>query len=283
MLVGWDMELRIRISGRPRDARTAVVLLHGYLCLSPRAYWGAFLPLRSRLAACGMDLVLGRTPRTGNVVTRARRLASHLAALPHEKLILVGHSMGGLDARLVASRLDPERRIRKVVTIGTPHRGSPAAEWVLRRGPWPAALLRAIDRGALRDLTREGASRLERLMPDREDVYYLALGGAFPTARLASPFAEFAERVAEGEPGPNDGLVPLRSALRWQGAMTLEAHHLGLIGLPLRQGVSWPGSRATCCTTPIARVLIDRIAPRALTGAIGVGQCVARDPGQLTP
>ena len=138
-----------------------------------------------------------------------------------------------------------------------------------RRGPWPAVLLRAIDRGALQDLTREGASRLERLMPDREDMDYLALGGAFPTARLASPFAELAARVAEGEPGPNNGLVPLRSALRWQGAITIEAHHLGLIGLPLRHGVTWPGSRALPASAPIIHVLVDRLAPRPTMALAG--------------
>jgi hypothetical protein len=41
---------------------------------------------------------------------------------------------------------------------------------VLSRGSWPALLLRLIDRGALRDLTRDGARRLDRMMPDRSDV-----------------------------------------------------------------------------------------------------------------
>jgi hypothetical protein len=78
--------------------------------------------------------------------------------------------MGGLDARFVASQLDPDRRITGVVTIGTPHRGSAAVERVLSRGSWPALLLRLIDRGALRDWTRDGARRLDRMMPDRSDV-----------------------------------------------------------------------------------------------------------------
>jgi triacylglycerol lipase len=99
------------------------VLLHGYLCLSSRAYWRGLGPVRRALAAAGVEVVLGDAPRTGGVAARAERLARSLAKLPHRHLVLVGHSMGGLDARYVASRLDLARRVRRVVTIGTPHRG----------------------------------------------------------------------------------------------------------------------------------------------------------------
>jgi triacylglycerol lipase len=40
---------------------------------------------------------------------------------------LVGHSMGGLVATYALKRLDERRRIRRVVTLGTPHRGTPLA------------------------------------------------------------------------------------------------------------------------------------------------------------
>jgi triacylglycerol lipase len=230
-----------------------MVLVHGYLCLSPRAYWAAFLPSRLRLGAVGIDVVLARTPRTGSVMHRAGRLARQLSRLPHRHLVLVGHSMGGLDARLVASRLDPERRVRAVVTIGTPHGGSPAAEWVLgNRGRWPVSLLRWIDRGALRDLTREGAHRLDRFMPDRPDVDYLAMAGSYPLDRLPPAFQDVAAQVQADEPGPNDGFVPLGSALRWQRAATLETDHLGLIGLTMGQGRPPAPAAAT-------RILLTRL------------------------
>jgi triacylglycerol lipase len=241
--------------GHAAGAESAVVLVHGYLCLSPRAYWASFLPSPLRLGAIGIDVVVARMPRTGNVLRRAGRLAHQLSRLPHRRLVLVGHSMGGLDARLVASRLDPERRVRTVVTIGTPHGGSPAAEWVLNRRRWPAPLLRWIDRGALRDLTREGAHRLDLLMPDRPDVDYLAVGGACPPTRLPPAFRDVAAQVAADEPGPNDGFVPLGSALRWQGAVTLETDHLGLIGLPV-------GQRRPPAPAAATRILLTRLSRR---------------------
>ncbi len=43
---------------------------------------------------------------------------------PGEKVNLIGHSMGGLNARLFTSRFDLGVRVASVTTIGTPNRGS---------------------------------------------------------------------------------------------------------------------------------------------------------------
>ena len=188
----WERSLALpMLGGRPAPPRphceTAVVLLHGYLCLSARAYWHGLRPVRPALAAAGALVMHVCVPRTGGVAARAGCVARRLATLPYPNLILVGHSMGGLDARYVASRLDPERRIRRVITIGTPHLGSAAAEWALARSPWPAPFLRLIDRGALRDLTRDGAAQLDRAMPDRPDIRYRAVVGRYRAGRWPSP------------------------------------------------------------------------------------------------
>src|SRR5215213_9458500 len=158
----------------------AVVLVHGYMCMSRTAYWQGLASLRRDLLAAGCPAVVSCVPRTSDVASRARHLARCLAKLPQRRLMLVGHSMGGLDARFAASRLDPGRRIGHVVTLGTPHRGTPLADLALRDRVCLTRLLRFADRGALGDLTSEGAGRLDELMPDRPDVAYLSLAGACP-------------------------------------------------------------------------------------------------------
>jgi pimeloyl-ACP methyl ester carboxylesterase len=40
---------------------------------------------------------------------------------------VVGHSLGGLVATYLLKALDRGRHVRRVVTLGTPHRGTPAA------------------------------------------------------------------------------------------------------------------------------------------------------------
>ena len=68
----------------------------------------------------GMDL---RTSAIG-----VQRLIDELARRPgFEYADIVGHSMGGLIATHVLKSLDFGRAIRRVVTLGTPHHGTPLA------------------------------------------------------------------------------------------------------------------------------------------------------------
>ncbi|CAL9428995.1 alpha/beta fold hydrolase [Streptomyces sp. enrichment culture] len=72
----------------------------------------------------------------------ARRLARFVEPLlerrrrdvPGARVVLVGHSMGGLVARYYAECLDERRRVRRVVTIGMPYLGSVKALTVLANG-----------------------------------------------------------------------------------------------------------------------------------------------------
>lgn len=250
-----------------RHGEVAVVLVHGYLCMSRAFYWQGLLPLRRELVALGYPVVRSCQPRTGPVEARARQLAAFLGTLPHRRLILVGHSMGGLDARWVASRLDPERRVAHVVTIGTPHRGTAVADWALRDSVWLTRFVRCIDRGALLDLSLEGAERLNEAMPDREGVGYASLAGTCPAGRLTGPLRRMAERVGRDE-GPNDGVVSLRSALRGPVAVSLAANHLELIGHRLLNGMAVPElSRATQPVMAL-RALLVRALAEAAEGAL---------------
>lgn len=245
----------------------AIVLVHGYFCLSPAVYWQGLRPVRRELLAAGHPVVCSRQPHTGPVSFRAQHLARFLDRLPYQHLILVGHSMGGLDARFVASRLDPHERIRHVVTVGTPHRGTAVADRALRDTQWLTRLARFIDRGALGDLTLENAERLNALMPDRPDVGYVALGGSCPTPLLIGTLRRLGERLAADE-GTNDGLVSLRSALRGSETLAVNANHLELIGHWLPGGIA--GSR-------VSRLLEPRAALRRVLGRIlGASPSMAR-------
>lgn len=82
-----------------------------------------------------------RTPPTASLPTRAARLAEtiHATARRGAALHLVGHSSGGLDVRLftapgvvLPTAVDVEplaARVRSVVTISTPHHGTPLASF----------------------------------------------------------------------------------------------------------------------------------------------------------
>jgi hypothetical protein len=99
--------------------------------------------LAARLAAMGIDTLIQfvRTSATASLPRRAARLAEAVATAARDDgpVHLIGHSSGGLDARLftapgvvLPTSADVERavaRVRSVVTIATPHHGTPLASF----------------------------------------------------------------------------------------------------------------------------------------------------------
>lgn len=109
--------------GAPRDRRPPVLLIHGYGC-SRAAWWW----LRPRLEAAGWTVAtLNLEPVYASIDDYidplVRRIDAVLGEAGAEKLILVGHSMGGLVARAYLQRFGGAR-VAGLVTLGTPHQGS---------------------------------------------------------------------------------------------------------------------------------------------------------------
>jgi triacylglycerol lipase len=115
----------------------------GFANLGDFAYFGHVKDLFAEVApALGVDgeVRVARTEPTASLPRRAALLAETVSELLDESdcdISIVGHSSGGLDARLLVT---PEvalptavdvnrcaRRVRAVVTIGTPHHGTPLA------------------------------------------------------------------------------------------------------------------------------------------------------------
>src|SRR3954447_23540708 len=203
-------------ASRPPDD-VAVVLVHGYLCVWPGLYWYGLRPLRRSLLARGIPVLTSRQPRTASVELRAGQLASLLERLPHRRLVLVGHSMGGLDTRWVASRHDPQRRISPVVTVGPPHRGTRPAEGPPRRGggaprppparpPGPPARPRRPARPHARG---RGPARRRHAGPPRR---HLPLARRLPERPRPAPLLPPARRAAarRGRRQRRPGWRPLR-------------------------------------------------------------------------
>ncbi|MGW0791670.1 esterase/lipase family protein [Streptomyces sp. NPDC002911] len=110
------------------DDRPPVVLLHGFA--DNRS---VFVLLRRSLARHGWDHLesLNYSPLTCDIRTAAELLDRHVeeicARTRHREIDIVGHSLGGLIARYYVQRLGGDRRVRTLVTLGTPHGGTAAA------------------------------------------------------------------------------------------------------------------------------------------------------------
>ena len=124
--------LRIPAGGREAPP---VVCVHGFH-LTGSCMWGHRQTLERRGRAT-RALFLGLPYRSAEVYARAltRAMASVAEALPAAKIDVVAHSMGGLILRLVlAENPGLAARVRRIVTLGTPHHGTALLHW-LRRGP----------------------------------------------------------------------------------------------------------------------------------------------------
>ena len=69
-----------------------------------------------------------RLPAAASVPERAQMLVDKIDAMAHDRVDIIAHSLGGLDARYALSRLGLARRVRALVTVGTPHHGTPLAD-----------------------------------------------------------------------------------------------------------------------------------------------------------
>src|SRR5690348_14070009 len=118
------------------------------------------------IADRGHPLIIPRVHPTAGIVTRARQLKEtilrqlEILNRPRDPIIIIAHSMGGLDARYMISCLGMADRVRALVTVSTPHRGSPYADWCLqhlgqRLGGLGLARFIGLDVQALADLTTE--------------------------------------------------------------------------------------------------------------------------------
>ncbi|KAL8364067.1 hypothetical protein RB601_009697 [Gaeumannomyces tritici] len=245
-----------------------VVLAHGLLGFAtlelaqlfpPIEYWHG---IRAALEARGVTVITPSVPASASIQVRAARLAEQIAAaVPAGTPVnIVAHSMGGLDARLMASpAFEPEllsrsatagRRLNvaSLVTVSTPHHGSSYADHVIAAlGPRRFERARGVlasatgwsDTGAFEQLTpRHMDAVFNPATPDHPDTAYFSYGAMTDgPPPLMSPF-RVCHRVIEEREGPNDGLVSVRSA-RWGSYRgTIKGvTHLGLINWTNR--LSW--------------------------------------------
>ena len=108
----------------PAPAPTPVLLLHGVLCNA-----GVLHPLKRYLAARGIGplYALSYGPPLASIESfagqTAEKIDAILAATLARQVVIVAHSMGGLVARAYIRR-HGGTKLRRVITIGAPHRGS---------------------------------------------------------------------------------------------------------------------------------------------------------------
>ncbi len=208
-------------------ALPTLALLHGFLGFSNSGPIEYFRGVRKALRKKHLGPLIPDVPAAGTIAERAEALARKLFCSDAPAFALIGHSMGGLDARYLITHLDPDRRVKSLLTVATPHHGTVLAAWMLEsRGPVPA-WFRYVGRPALDELTP--AARTAMPIPDRPDVDYSSYASQRPLRELPFWLRPYGRVIPED----NDGMVPVSSA-RWGTFRgTVRADHVELLGWSL--------------------------------------------------
>ncbi len=163
---------------RRRDLRT-LVFVHGLA-----ANRAGFLPLQAFLRSRGHGRQLAINYRSaGSIEALALQLKRELdAKVRGGRIDLVAHSMGGLVARFYLQQLGGARRVDRLITLGTPHQGTHAANFV------PSALVRQLLPDSpfirhLNELPPPGALQVSSIVAGRDILVQ-------PTEAASCPFGE---------------------------------------------------------------------------------------------
>jgi triacylglycerol lipase len=227
-------------------AKHTIVLAHGILgfgnVIGSRMPISYFNGVAAHLSQKGHKVIAPQVNPIGSVEQRAGQLKQMIldeVPAPAD-FHLIAHSMGGLDARsLLRSNPDLAKRMKTLVTIGTPHRGSPVADAITDPtqplfAHLPMFLVMALqsDAGALNDLTTLAASKFDDETPDVMGVRYIEVTGDASQAGLLSFLFGLAAIVRTITGEANDGVVTRSSALHdtHEQLDDWPVDHLGEIG-----------------------------------------------------
>jgi triacylglycerol lipase len=220
--------------------RSPIVLVHGLfgfdqVRMGPLVLVDYFHGIPPVLRAAGNRVLVPKLSPTASIASRAIQLKAFIdRESPGEPVHLIGHSMGGLDSRYMITHLGMASRVLSLTTLGTPHRGSPFADWALARFArlFGTILDRlGIPRQAFDDLTVARCKTFNDETPNAQGVRYFSVAGHHRMHWSNPPWRLTAPVVARAE-GPNDGIVSLSSAKWGESFEVWDADHMSLVNWP---------------------------------------------------
>jgi triacylglycerol lipase len=184
------------------------------------------------VAKLGNPTLIANVHPTASIETRASQLKARILSELGEdgpKIVIIGHSMGGLDARYMIAKLGMASRVGALVTVTCPHRGSPYADWCIntlghRLGTLKLLEFLHIDVGGFTDLTTQRCAAFNEQIPDDPAVKYFSVSAARPIDRIP-PWGIHSYKIIHEVEGDNDGLVSVKSSQWGEHLGTWPADH----------------------------------------------------------
>ena len=237
-LIRWEydhecnkiMTHKIRVDSQVCATKYPLLMVHGigFRDLKYLNYWGR---IPREIMRNGARVYYGHQEAMGTIEDNARDIQARIFEILEEthceKVNIIGHSKGGLDARYMISEYNMGPYVSSLTTIATPHQGSELLDVAVRM---PDRMFRRIssiiDRHfrnlgdknpdcytSSRQMLPAYAKEFNKQVTDAEGVYYqsyaLLMKNMFSDSLLFIPYA-----IMKYIKGPNDGLVCIESA-KW--------------------------------------------------------------------
>lgn len=182
-----------------------------------------FSGICSHLNASGIETYTSRVSFTGSLENRSADLKKFILSIlektGHRKVHIIGHSMGGLDARHMITLGGMAGKVASLTTIGTPHKGAYIIDWALENGGGKVIemLNSLFSTDGFHNLTTDYCKNLNERIRHRESkngVRYQTYSCSQDMEQIFLPL-QMTWKVIHEKMGPNDGLVSERSQ-RWR-------------------------------------------------------------------
>ncbi|MEE9515433.1 MAG: hypothetical protein V3V54_05315 [Candidatus Brocadiales bacterium] len=234
------LRLKKKKTHLPRGTKYPIVLAPGLFGYNSKVL-SYFLGISKYISSLGCE-VTATTTETAPIGKRAALLKTQVNDFSKktgaEKVNIISHSMGGLDSRYAISKLGLHEKVASLITIATPHHGTPVADWGMKRFTPLVRLLEKFmgtDPQCFNDLTRESCKEFNDKVKNVEGVKYFTYSGSKEKSKT-SPLLWPVYDLITREEGENDGLVSVRSA-KWQDSGNgvsymgnFNADHLNFMG-----------------------------------------------------
>ena len=116
-----------------------IVLAHGVAIREGRI-WKAFGRIGKILREAGYVVYTANTDGFGTIENNAEQLKAQIEEILNkegvDKVNIVAHSKGGLDAKYMMNQLDMASSVASLTTLCTPHKGSRMATWIYSKPRW---------------------------------------------------------------------------------------------------------------------------------------------------
>ena len=218
-----------------------IVLVHGLFGFDHLKLLGIkvaeyFPGIENCIKAAENRVLIPQLSFLGSVAERAAQLKDYLLReSPGQPVHILAHSMGGLDARYMISRLGMADAVLSLTTLGTPHAGSPVADLVVSRNlerlVQPVVELLdffRIPTQAFYDLTTASCRKFNEEVPNVPNVRYFSVAGKLDDIFRSPEWLPTYLFVFSSE-GPNDGIVSIASAEFGEWQEIWEGDHLSLV------------------------------------------------------